>query len=36
MMVAARERANAIEDAIDPRFKLMVRALFATGCRGRR
>jgi integrase len=33
MLVATREQANAIEDAIDPRFKLMVRALFATGCR---
>jgi integrase len=33
MMVATREQAKAIEDAIDPRFKLLVRALFATGCR---
>ena len=33
MMTATREQARAIEDAIPQRYKLLVRALFATGCR---
>lgn len=33
MLVATRAQAKAIEDAIPERYKLLVRALFATGCR---
>jgi integrase len=33
MLVATRAQARLIEAAIDPRYKLLVRALFATGCR---
>jgi integrase len=33
MMTATREQAKAIEAAIPERYKLLVRALFATGCR---
>lgn len=33
MLVATREQARAIEDAIPARYKLLIRALFATGCR---
>jgi integrase len=33
MLFATREQARAIEDAIQPRHKLLVRALFGTGCR---
>lgn len=33
MMIATREQAEAIEDAMPERYKLLVRALFATGCR---
>jgi integrase len=33
MMVATREQAKAIEGAMPERFKLLVRSLFATGCR---
>jgi site-specific recombinase XerD len=32
-MTATRDQAKAIEDAIPERYKLLVRALFATGCR---
>ena len=33
MLTATREQAKAIEDAIPRQYKLLVRALFATGCR---
>jgi integrase len=33
MQVVTRGQAKAIEDAMSPRYKLFVRALFATGCR---
>jgi integrase len=33
MKFATREQAKAIEDAVTERHKLLVRALFATGCR---
>lgn len=33
MKFATREQARAIEDAISPRYKLLVRLLFTTGCR---
>jgi integrase len=33
MLVATREQARLIEEAIPERYKLLVRALFATGCR---
>jgi integrase len=32
MLVATRKQAQAIEDAIPERYKLLIRALFATGC----
>jgi integrase len=33
MLFATREQAKAIEEAVNPRHRLLVRALFATGCR---
>jgi integrase len=33
MMCATRQQAKAVEDAIHPRYKLLVRTAFATGCR---
>jgi integrase len=33
MVIATREQARAIEEAIDPHYRLLVRTLFATGCR---
>jgi integrase len=33
MLFATREQAKAIEDATPERYRLLVRALFATGCR---
>jgi integrase len=33
MLVATRPQAKAIEDAMSPRYRLLVRALFETGCR---
>jgi integrase len=33
MMAVTRQQAQAIEDAIHPRYKLLVRTAFATGCR---
>jgi hypothetical protein len=33
MLVVTREQARLIEDAILERYKLLVRALFSTGCR---
>lgn len=33
MLVATREQARAIEDAMSPRYKLLVRTAFTTGCR---
>lgn len=33
MVIATREQARAIEEAIEPHYRLLVRTLFATGCR---
>lgn len=33
MMAVTRQQAQAVEDAIHPRYKLLVRTAFATGCR---
>jgi integrase len=33
MMIVTRQQSKAIEDAISPHYRLLVRALFDTGCR---
>ncbi len=33
MMAVTRKQATAVEDAIHPRYRLLVRTAFATGCR---
>lgn len=33
MMAVTRQQAKAVEDAIHPRYKLLVKTAFATGCR---